>query len=95
MTAGITHEPRIITQGVLDGDAVVYELFPMQEVTFDGTSGSQLIPFPILDCEPYRRGVVSVLLKDGIKNAGATLSVRIQNAAQIEDDPAVLFSRTR
>ena len=95
MSVGVTHEPRIITQGVLDGDAVVYELFPLQEVTFNGTSGTQLVPFPILDTEQYRRGVVSVMVKDGIKNPNATLRVLIQNAVQTEDDPAVVFAQTQ
>jgi hypothetical protein len=57
-------KPRIITQGVFDGDAVVYELFSMQTVVFDARINTfQSIPLPIFASDARRVGVLSLMVK--------------------------------
>ena len=94
LAPGRNYAPRVVTEGVLDGDAVVYELFPLQTVAFDGrTSTIQSIPFPVFDSDAYGEGVLSVMVKShSILLSGSELRVRIQNAIQSEDDPAAVFA---
>lgn len=92
--SGRGSEPRVITQGVLDGDAVVYELFPMQTLVFDAELPTQRIPFPLFDSTEYRTGVLSVMLKKGVTLPSTFVRLRILNAVQTPDDPAVTFSQS-
>jgi hypothetical protein len=87
-------KPRIITQGILDGDAVVYELFPMQTVVFDGRLGTfQSIPLPIFESEEHRVGVLSLMTRarSGF-NAAMRVRIWIQNACASNDDPQLTFA---
>ena len=87
-------EPPVIAQGILDGDAIVYELFPMQTVVFDANASSlESIPFPVFDTSESARGVLSMMVKSrsgfGI---ASRLRLRIQNAVQTRDEPATIFA---
>ena len=98
--AGVHHpgwrdgKPRIITQGIFDGDAVVYELFPMQTVVFDGTdTANQMIPMPMFDTSEHARGVISLMAKSRTGfSIGTQLQVFIQNAFRSPDDPTLVFA---
>ncbi len=88
-------EPLVIAQGILDGDGIVYELFPMQTVQLDGqASAIQSIPFPIFDTAEYRKATLSLMLRSRTGFVGGTtqLRLRLQNAIQSADDPSTTFA---
>lgn len=88
-------QPRMITQGVFDGDAVVYELVSMQTVVFDASLNTfQSIPFPVFDTDEHRVGVLSLMVEQRDNfSAGSRVRVWMQNAYASESDPQLTFAK--